>query len=112
MEIDNMEIAEHNAVNDINDKYPGRIPIIIKPNSNIELKNKHKVKYLVPHDSPLSQLLLYVRKNVNCGPEQSIYLLSNNTMLPLAVSCGEIYKQYTNGTSFLYIDVVQENVFG
>jgi GABA(A) receptor-associated protein len=93
-------------------KHPDRIPVICEKNPNSTIKSFHKVKYLVPRDMTIAQFIFVVREKIKIKPEQSIYMLSNNTLLKASSQVGELYSERKDEDGFLYITYSAESTFG
>lgn len=91
------------------DKYPNRVPVIIKTSPNIELK---KTKYLVPRQLNLFEFKNLIRSNLgNLKEHESIFLFINEKIFLPAKHMGEIWQEEKLGDC-LYIYISKENTFG
>lgn len=93
----------------IKQKYPGRVPIIVDSFEDIEFE---KYKYIVSLESTVGEFLYELKKRLKLNSRESIFLLTNNTLLSNSDSISIIYKKFKSVDDFLYIIVSKENVFG
>ena len=91
----------------IKNKHPLHTPIIV----NTQIKTK-KNKFIVPSDSSLSNFKAMFRVYVNLKPEEAIFILINNTMVPGTNLISSIYQKHKDRDGFLYLDIFKENTFG
>jgi len=94
-------------------KYPDRRPIICeKSNTQRDLPNIDKKKYLVPYDLTMSQFIYVIKSRMRFPPEQAIFLFVNNQIISGSSIIGHIYDYRKDPDGFLYIQYAKENVFG
>jgi HAD superfamily hydrolase (TIGR01459 family) len=95
-------------------KYPDRVPVIIKKNSNDKiLQDIDKERYLIPKNLNLSEIIFIIRKRINIDPKQAIFLfVGKGVLVPLSQTIGYIYEQYHSDDNFLYMVYTTENTFG
>ena len=93
-------------------KYPDKIPVIIQPNNNNNLKSLPKSKYLINKDYTLAQVLLLIRKKLEIKPETGIFMFVNGVLIPNSNVLSDVYSQHKSEDSFLYIKYTTENTFG
>ena len=95
--------------------HPNRVPIILELSKDIKhLKLDHK-KYLVPSDQSMGGLLNIIRKNMNIGPQEAIFLFCGNNggvLVPTTRDLTFVYNKYKDEDGFLYITLTMENTFG
>lgn len=96
----------------IKNKYPTRIPIICEKNSQSDVPDLDKNKYLVPPDLTVGQFLYVIRKRIKLTPEKGLFLFIDNTIPSSSEIISKIYKDYQNEDGFLYIIYSGENTFG
>jgi hypothetical protein len=105
-----------NEVEVINQQYPGYIPIIVRAYNNKNNKNfvLTKTKFLVTNEITLAQFLTILRKKIkDIKSTESIYLLIDNTLMPITLAMSSIYKEKKDkDTNMLFITVCKENTFG
>jgi len=93
-------------------KYPDRIPIIVCKDKNCSLLDIDKQKYLVPQDMSLGQFMYVIRKRIRLQPNEALFVLVNNSLIPSNKSLQEIYESNKDTDGFLYIVYSSENTFG
>ena len=94
------------------EKYPDRIPIILKKNIDSDIKSIEKTKYLVPRNMVMTQFIFTIRKNLTIKPEQALFFIINNKVPTASATVGEIYDIDKDKDGFMYIIYSNENVFG
>ena len=90
-------------------KYPERVPVVIE--SKIDTDSQ-VLKYMVPKDRTVAQMMAQLRKHVKMNPKQAIYLFVNNTLPPNTATIGEVWEQHRNEKNVLHIVYSLENTFG
>lgn len=102
-----------NEIEVVKQKYPNYIPIIVRVHDNKSIKLT-KSKYLVGGEITLGQFLSILRKKItNIKSTESIYLLINNTLIPITLPISMIYNEKKDPeTNMLYITICKENTFG
>lgn len=100
-----------NQSNDIMNKYPTRIPIIMETNDKSIPKLKRQ-KYLVERDFTLGNFMYIIRKHLRLSPDIAIYLLINTKLFPASQLLGSIYDENCDNDGFLYIYYSGESTFG
>ena len=93
-------------------KYPDRIPIIVCKDKNCSLLDIDKLKYLVPQDMNLGQFMYVIRKRIRLRPNEALFVLVNNSLIPSNKSLQEVYESNKDTDGFLYIVYSSENTFG
>jgi GABA(A) receptor-associated protein len=96
----------------IKQKYPDRIPIIVQKHAKSTLNDVDKCKYLVPKDMTMGQFLFVVRKRVKLGPEQALFITVNGTLVSSVKTINDIYCDLSDEDGFLYVIYTNENTFG
>jgi GABA(A) receptor-associated protein len=94
------------------EKYPDRIPIIVKKVDKSNVPNIDKTKYLVPKDLTMGQFLFVIRKRIKLRQEQGLYIFVNGTIPSTNEIVSNIYNKYKNNDGFLYVEYAGENTFG
>ena len=103
-----------NEVKKIFEEYPERLPVIVERGKDSpSLSDLDKKKYLVPKDLTVGQFLYVIRKRLEIGAKQSIYIFVNN-VLPLATTTVRtLYHKYINTNDhLLHVFCEKENTFG
>ena len=89
-------------------KYTDRRPIII----NNKISN-NELKYIVPINLTIIQLLYIIKKKEGLNENEAFYLFTEDKSLVTSSSTiGQIYGNYKNKDNFLYLDLHKESVFG
>jgi GABA(A) receptor-associated protein len=96
----------------IKDKYPDRIPIIVQKHEGSELPDIDKYKYLVPKNMSITQFSFIIRKRVNLDSSQAIFITINSKLVGSNKTISEIYHDEQDDDGFLYIVYTGENTFG
>ena len=104
-----------NESNEIINKYPNRIPLIIE-----KLVNKNdtiipdidKNKYLVPEDLTVSQLMYVIKKRLKLTPDKAIFIFCNGKLLNSSLTMRYIYDNNKDKDGFIYIVYSGESTFG
>ena len=95
-------------------KHSDRLPIIceVLPSSRHALKLESS-KYLVQKNITVSQFMHVLRRKIQLGAEQAIFILTEQGTLPtISHSMLDVYNNYKNPDGFLYLSVAVENTFG
>jgi GABA(A) receptor-associated protein len=96
----------------IQQRFPGRVPIIVERAKNSDVPLIDKKKYLCPDTLTIGQFIYVVRKRLSLPPEKALFLFVKNT-LPMASSfLREVYAQYRDIDGFLYMTYAGESTFG
>tara|TARA_B100001250_G_C19770948_1_gene777151 strand:+ start:575 stop:931 length:357 start_codon:yes stop_codon:yes gene_type:complete len=101
--------------NEIINKYPNRIPLIIEKLSNSNdtiIPDIDKNKYLVPDDLTVGQLMYVIRKRLKLSPENAIFIFCNGNILNSNLTMRYIYNEYKDKDGFVYIIYSGESTFG
>jgi len=95
------------------DKYSDKIPVIITKQTNSNLPDIKKNKYLIAETITIAQLLHIIRKHVKMDKSEALYIMINGNVLPLmSSSIASVYHDYKDVDGFLYITYCGESVFG
>ena len=102
-----MENRNNNAQRII-DKYPNKIPLIIKTKIPME-----RTKFLISDGTTLAMFMFLLRtKYMNLKGNESLYIFFNNRILNSSTTFSTLYERYKSDDGFLYANVVIENTFG
>ena len=94
-------------------KYPERVPVIIEKAKGSKIAAYDKIRYLVPGELTITQLLFVLRKRIMLASEQSIFIIvEDGTLVPANWTMSQVYHRYKNPDGFLYMNYMGENVFG
>ncbi len=108
------------TINDLKQKYPDRAPLMITD----EYRKMKPIKLLIPFDLTVMNLLCIIRKRVELGPEENIYIFinvyanPNNNKIKESILCSSsesiatIYNKYKDQDGMLYMTYCKENTFG
>lgn len=96
----------------IREKFPDKIPIIIESIQGSDTLQLDKIKYLVPFDTTVGQLILILRERMKLAPQKTMFLFINNNILPTNKLMGEIYDQYKSNDYFVYGFIASDNFYG
>lgn len=94
----------------LKNKYPNRIPVLVKANNDTITLKKHK--FLPIKDSTFGNFLYFIRQYVDLNSKQSIIAFANNTLVPVSSTLDELYQIHADADGFLYIYITKENTFG
>ena len=95
-------------------KYPNKIPVIVQRSERCKsIEDISKNKFLVPGDLTLAQFVYVIKKRINVGPEQAIYIfLNDKTLATPTYTLSQLYNEFRDNDGFLYLDYAGENAFG
>lgn len=96
----------------IREKYPDRLPIIVKKDKNCILQDIDKEKYLVPKDMSLSQFMFVIRKRIHLDPATALFILINGNLINGTKIMDNIFNEHKQEDGFLYVTYTSENTFG
>ena len=94
------------------EKYPDRIPIIVQKHGTTELPDIDKCKYLVPKNMGITQFSFIIRKRIKLDSSQAIFITINNKLVGSSKTISEIYHDEKDDDGFLYVIYTGENTFG
>lgn len=84
-----------------------RIPILVKTDSNMKLKN---FKYLVQPDMQLSNFIGVIRKRLDISNSEALFLLDSSKRLPKLSDLTSDLPKSDDG--FIRVSISKENTFG
>lgn len=96
----------------INVKYPDRIPCIIQKEPNSTLSSIKNIKYLVPYDSKIMDIMIVIRKHLRLDHYQALFFTVNKNVLAGSTTLGSIYETNKEKDGFLYFYYTEEKTFG
>lgn len=96
----------------IMNKYPDRIPIIVKKRKGSDAPSIDKSKYLVPKDMTINQFTFIIRKRLKLEPSKALFVTINGNLPVSNEQINDIYLREKNEDGFLYIIYSFENTFG
>ena len=89
-------------------KYPERLPIIVRKHND-----KSSVKFLVPKDFTIGQLIYIIKRKTQISSSDAIFIFTEKNILMTSSSTIEdIYNHHKNKDGFLYFIYSLENTFG
>ena len=71
-----------------------------------------KQKYLVPKDMTLGQFIYIIRKRIQLGSNEALFILVNKSLVPNNKGIYDIYVDNKDADGYLYITYTSENTFG
>ena len=89
-------------------KYPDRVPVVVES----KLGDGQFMKYMVPKDRTIAQMIVQLRKHIKMTPKQAVYLFVDNTLPPNSATVGQVWEQHRNAENVLHIMYSLENTFG
>jgi GABA(A) receptor-associated protein len=99
---------DNNFAKKIREKYPGRIPVLIKDTCKLELSKK---KYIVPGDITVCQFLHFLRKYIKkIKSDEALFIFINDKMPIMSSLMSD--TDYTSKDDFVYVDLRLESTFG
>lgn len=98
--------------NDLRQKYPDRIPVIVNKSQHCDLNEIDKYKYLVPDNYTVGEFVYVIRKRIVVPKEKAIFIFIENVLPPTSALMSEMYDKYKDKDGFLYITYSGENTFG
>ncbi|KAJ7980462.1 Autophagy-related protein [Quillaja saponaria] len=98
--------------NNIIQKYPDRVPVIIERYSRTELPEMEKKKYLVPRDMSVGQFIHILSSRLHLAPGKALFVFVKNTLPQTSSLTNSIYESYKDADGFLYMCYSSEKTFG
>ena len=96
----------------VRDRFFDRIPVLVYP-ANSSVPKIDKSKYLVPVDLTFGQFIFVVRKRLKMGPEEALFLFTENNTIPISSSLMlNIDDKNRNRKGYLVLYYSSENTFG
>ena len=93
-------------------KHPDRFPIIVEKDERCQLPDIPKNKFLVSNDITMGQFIYIIRKRVDLGPEQSLFVMVNGALVNSSTPLSKVYEDQQDEDGFLYMVYTSENTFG
>lgn len=99
---------------DLINSHPGKIPVIIKPESSI--RNHFQIqqsRFLVPSLYSFHEFIFLIRKRLQLKQSESLYIsVGLNSFPSLSRSLSSIYSEYKDPDGFLYMNYSSEATWG
>ena len=93
--------------------FPDRVPVIVEPHPRtIPAPQLRRKKYVVPGDLTLGAFIYEVRKQMTIRPEEAIFFMVNDILVPVNSVMFNVYDRYKEECGFLYFTITTENTFG
>ncbi|KAE8008359.1 hypothetical protein FH972_004880 [Carpinus fangiana] len=97
---------------DILTKYPDRVPVIVERNSESDLPEMEKKKYLVPRDMSVGQFIHILSSRLHLDPGKALFVFVKNTLPQTATFMDTVYGSFKDEDGFLYMCYSTEKTFG
>jgi hypothetical protein len=75
------------------------------------IRNKRS-QHLLHQEDKFYNFIFYIRKTRKLSPNRGFIFMTNNYILSGTQTVGEIYEKFKSKDDLLYIDVVEESIFG
>jgi GABA(A) receptor-associated protein len=105
------EIVRRDEAIRIRRKYPDRIPCIIQT-IDTTLPLLTKIKYLLPANATITDMLTVVRKHIRIKPYEALFLTCRNRVLSASTLCAFLYETERDEDGFLYLYYTKEQTYG
>ena len=98
-------------------KYPDRIPVIIQKADKCNLTKLDNNKYLIPRCLKMSDVIFIIRKKIKIESKQAIFIFvqsekDGGILVPSNNVLGDVYDEFKSSDKLLYITYTLENTFG
>ena len=100
------------SVKAIREKYPDRVPILLKKGDNNSEIVLDKPKYICPSTLIFSEFVHVIRKRMQLKPEKALFFYIDNMLPSMSDTLYELYDKHKNSDGLLYITICEENTFG
>lgn len=99
---------------DIMQKFRSKLPIIVeKADSEKNLPDLDRTKFIVPDDMSMTQFIGIVRSRLSLKHTQAFYLLVRNRCLTsMSQTMAEVYWGYKDVDGFLYMTYAAQEMYG
>ena len=99
--------------NNLLNKYPDKIPVILEKDPTSRLTQINKTRFLVDKKSTVNQFILEIKQTIKVGEEEAIFLsVSKKYSLSGSKLFEDLYKSHKDEDGFLYIMYTSELMFG
>jgi GABA(A) receptor-associated protein len=96
----------------IQQKFPGRIPIIIERAEKSDVPLIDKKKFLCPDTLTIGQFVYVIRRRLTLPPDKALFIFVKNTLPTASSLLKEVYAQHHDSDGFLYMTYAGESTFG
>lgn len=93
-------------------KHPDKIPIKLNLDTNIKVPKDFKKKFLVHKNITGAQFLFNVRKKLEIGPTEGLFLMQDNHNIASNQTVEEIDLSKKEHSNILELNLKKENIFG
>ena len=90
--------------------HPGKTPVIMEPKNSAHILQQSR--FLVPKNYTFHEFMFHVRKRMQIGPMNSLYITTGNQIPSIDKTIGKIYEDYKDLDGFLYVKYSSESVLG
>lgn len=92
------------------EQFPGHVPLIVRHNDVIW-------RQIVPGDIQFAMLYFQIRKKCAIGPTTGLAIMVEapggaGIQVPGGRGVEEVWREYRQEDQFLYLDILEQNVFG
>ncbi|XP_075043511.1 microtubule-associated protein 1 light chain 3 beta-like [Mixophyes fleayi] len=103
-----------NEVTRVKSKFPSKIPVIVeRSRSEKLLPQLQKIKFLVPPETTMGQIVNMIRCRLSLSPSRSLsVLVSGRQLTSLSMTIQEVYTAHRHQDGFLYVTYMSHEVFG
>ena len=100
-------------MNELMQKYPDRVPVVLERDPKCRLPDIDKKKYLVPVDYTVGQFVYTIRNRINLKKSLAMFVLVDNILPSTSELMSHLYQRLKNEHDMLlYITYTGENTFG
>lgn len=94
------------------DKYPRRVPVIVRPAPGYNLPSLKKSKILVHDTLMFSGLISLIRSRIDLKRNEALFFMIENTLPKMSSTMGELYTEHCERGDILEIVYRKESTFG
>ena len=99
--------------NELLEKHPDKLPIILEKDPSCKLKEMKKKKYLLLKKSTISQLQEIIKRKTELPEKESLFLqVRTKYGLSGETTIEDVYSKYKDQDGFLYIMYTSELIYG
>ena len=109
-----MDVLSSGELEKVMKKHPDRIPIYVRrdPNSQADLPDIRRHKFLVPSHFTMGHVLHIIRTWISVPPHQALFMFVGNTHPSIHSPLIEVYQACKSPDQLLYVTYTTENTFG